>query len=168
MPTEQLHTLESIQTAIDNYKTVTGASVGELSDGYHTFNELYDHRMVLTALAFMNLPYAWKSKIHDDGSMYDNMFVVGAPTPDGMITYHYDLEYWNLFKIPQIPHAPRFDGHTPKDVVTRLTNYIKSGTTRLINNNNFDAIEKIVTDEILPVFGNDLIAKAAYIGFYNK
>lgn len=160
--------LKDIQDQINSYKTNGDKSVGELSDTFHSFNDLYDHRMVLTALAFMNLPYAWKSKKHEDGSMYDNMFIVGAATPDGIVSYHYDLCNWSLFKIPEIPHAPHFDGHTPKDVVERLKNYISSSSTRLINSNNVDQIEKVVSEYILPVFGDDIVAKAAYIGFYNK
>ena len=81
--------LKHIQRLIDNFKKENpNESVGELSDTYHSFNDLYKHRTILTALAFLNLPYAWKSKIHEDGSMYDGMFVVGVPTPYGMISYH--------------------------------------------------------------------------------
>ncbi len=159
--------LKEIQDQINEYKK-SGSSVGELSDTYHSFNDLYEHRVVLTALAFMNIPYAWKSKKHEDGSMFDGMFIVGAPTPDGIITYHYDLEHWNLFKVPEIPHAPHFDGHTPEDVIERIKGFINSASTRLINNENIDKIEKVVTEYILPVFGDDIIAKAAYIGCYNK
>lgn len=161
--------VKMIQNDIDVFKEENpNESVGDLSDGYHTFNELYNHRAVLTALAFIHLPYAWKSKVHEDGSMFDGMFIVGAPTPYGMITYHYELEYWNLFKIPELPHAPHFDGHTPNDVVDRIKKYIMSATNKLVNNSNVDDIEEIVERDILPVFGDNMIGTAAYIGFYNK
>lgn len=159
--------LEKIQEQINEVKE-TGMSVGELSDTYHSFNDLYDHRMILSAFAMMNMPYAWKAKTHEDGSMFDGMFVVGAPTPDGMITYHYDLEYWNLFKIPEIPHAPHFDGYTPEDVIKRIKSWIVNSGTRLVSQDSFNRIEKIVTEYILPVFGDDIVAQAAYIGCYNK
>lgn len=159
--------LEKIQEQINEVKEA-GMSVGELSDTYHSFNDLYDHRMILSAFAMMNMPYAWKAKTHEDGSMFDGMFVVGAPTPDGMITYHYDLEYWNLFKIPEIPHAPHFDGHTPEDVINRIKSWIINSGTRLVSQDSFNRIEKIVTEYILPVFGDDIVAQAAYIGCYNK
>lgn len=159
--------LEKIQDQINEVKE-TGMSVGELSDTYHSFNDLYDHRMILSAFAMMNMPYAWKAKNHEDGSMFDGMFIVGAPTPDGMITYHYDLEYWNLFKIPEIPHAPHFDGHTPEDVIKRIKSWIVNSGTRLVSQDSFNRIEKIVTEYILPVFGDDIVAQAAYIGCYNK
>lgn len=161
------HEIKKIQDMINEYLKAPNTSAGELSDGYHTFNELYDHRAILTALAFMNLPYAWKSRIHDDGQMYYGMFIVGCPTPDGMITYHYHLPYWNLFKIPEIPHAPHFDGHTPGDVIDRIKKYIQISGRKEIGNIYFEKINKIVKDEIIPVFGDDLIASAQFLSFYN-
>lgn len=162
--------LKSIQDEIDKYKeNHNNASVGDLSDGYHSFNDLYKHRTVLLAMVLMKLPYAWKSKLHDDGTMFDGMFIAGAPTPDGMISYHMDLEYWDLFKIPELPHAPKFDGYTEKDVLDRLTKFIQNSTYgRFVNLNNIDTVDRIVREEILPVFGNDLVAQAAFIGTYNS
>lgn len=161
--------LKHIQRLIDNFKKENpNESVGELSDTYHSFNDLYKHRTILTALAFLNLPYAWKSKIHEDGSMYDGMFVVGAPTPYGMISYHYDLEFWDMFKIPELPHAPHFTGYTDEDVLDRLTNVIKNSSTRLYNFEDMQKIEKIIKDEILPTFGNNIIKEAAFISFFDK
>lgn len=161
--------LKHIQRLIDSFKKENPyESVGELSDTYHSFNDLYKHRTILTALAFLLLPYTWKSKIHEDGTMYNGMFVVGAPTPEGMISYHYDLEYWDLFKIPELPHAPHFTGYTDNDVLERLINIIKNSSTRLFNLNDIQKIEKIVKLEILPTFGDDIIKQAAYISFFDK
>ena len=161
--------LKHIQRLIDNFKKENpNESVGELSDTYHSFNDLYKHRTILTALAFLNLPYAWKSKIHEDGSMYDGMFVVGAPTPYGMISYHYDLEFWDMFKIPELPHAPHFTGYTDEDVLDRLTNVIRNSSTRLYNFEDMQKIEKIIRDEILPTFGDNIIKEAAFISFFDK
>ena len=38
--------LKEIQDQINEYKK-SGSSVGELSDTYHSFNDLYEHRVVL-------------------------------------------------------------------------------------------------------------------------
>lgn len=161
--------LKHIQRLIDNFKKENpNESVGELSDTYHSFDDLYKHRTILSALLFLNFPYSWKSKIHEDGTMYDGMFVTGFPTPTGMVSYHYDLEYWDLFKIPEIPHAPRFDGYTDNDVLIRLTNIIKNSSTKLFNTDDINKIEDIVKSQILPTFGDDIIKKAAYISFFNK
>lgn len=95
---------------------------GETSDGYHTFNELYHHRAVLFSVIVANYPdMAWKSKKHHDGTMYDNMFIVGIDTPDGQATYHYDVDpYWDMFKCRVLDNAPEFDGHTPAQAIERI------------------------------------------------
>lgn len=104
---------------------------GDISDGYHTFNELYDHRAALTAALFKTLPseYVYKSKKHHDGTMYDGMFIACAKLPgvDGWISYHYDIDpWWNVFNIRDVDRALKWDGHTPNDVIERLKAYAKS------------------------------------------
>lgn len=118
--------LENIQYKINNLKK-EDISVGNISDGYHTFNELYHHRAILFAIICSNhKDIAWKSKQHNDGSMYDGMFIVGINTPDGQATYHYDIDpYWNLFNIQELPMAPKYDGHSPSDAIERLKSLIK-------------------------------------------
>ena len=98
--------------------------IGDLSDGYHTFNELYHHRAVLFSVICNSMPdKAWKSKLHDTGDMYEGMFIVGIETPDGQATYHYDIEpYWDMFKVRELEKAPKWDGHTPTDAINRIAN----------------------------------------------
>ena len=92
-----------------------------ISDGYHTFDNLYFQRCILFAfICNQNKNIAWKSKKHDDGSMYDNYFIVGINTPNGDYTYHYHMQYWDYFKIKELNRAPKWDGHTEADVVDRL------------------------------------------------
>lgn len=99
--------------------------LGGVSDGYHTFDELYYHRMVLTAVICSLIPErCWKSRHHDDGSMYDGMFIVGIETDKGQATYHYDKEYWYLFDIQELPFAPKYDGHTPDEAIERIKSLI--------------------------------------------
>lgn len=94
---------------------------GAVSDGDHTFSELYHHRAILTAAAFNAHPeMAWKSKQHHDGSMYDGYFIVGVNTVCGQATYHYALEYWDFFKVPELDRAPEWDGHTSAVAAARL------------------------------------------------
>lgn len=102
--------------------------IGEMTDGYHTFNELYHHRAVLTAALFHNYKdICWKSMKHSDGTMYDGMFIVGINTPEGQATYHYDLEpYWFLFDVKELPKAPEYDGHTPNDAINRIMSLIRT------------------------------------------
>ena len=134
---EFLHSRPSIDTdayfdAVDRikpcpkcrYQIFGGEPVitGEISDGYHTFNELYHHRAVLFSVIVKAFPdMAWKSRQHHDGSMYDGMFIVGIETPDGSATYHYDLKpYWDMFRCKEIERAPEWDGHTADAAIERI------------------------------------------------
>ncbi|WP_199288067.1 hypothetical protein [Culicoidibacter larvae] len=95
---------------------------GDMSDGYHTFNELYNHRSVLfSVICNLNSKVAWKSKKHADGSMFNNMFVVGIETPAGMFTYHDEMMWWNRYNVPELENAPEWDGHTSDDVIRLYT-----------------------------------------------
>ena len=97
--------------------------MGNLSDGYHTFNELYHHRAILFSVICNSMPdKAWKSKLHDTGDMFDGMFIVGIETPEGQATYHYDIEpYWDMFKVKELEKAPKWDGHTPQEAIERIS-----------------------------------------------
>ena len=101
---------------------LTGVTTGELSDGYHTFNELYEHRHTLfTALCRCNPALAWRSKLHSDGTMFDGWFIAGLMTPAGNATYHIPIRLWDdLAGVSELPNAPEWDGHTSDDVIKRL------------------------------------------------
>ena len=104
--------------------------LGELNDGFHTFNELYDYRMLYNAALFNLLPkeIVHKSKRHHDGEECFGGwgFIVMAELPTGQISNHYAMEYWDLFKIPEKEIADEWDGHTPKEAAERLKKYIES------------------------------------------
>ena len=90
---------------------------GLISDGDHTFDELYHHRMVLfSVICNQNKEIAWKSWKHHDNTMYDDYFIVGVTTPKGDYTYHYHKDYWVLFDVKELDTAPEWDGHKPKDI----------------------------------------------------
>ena len=98
------------------------SGIGDMSDGYHTFNELYHHRAVLFSVICNLHPLcSWKAKKHHDGTMYDGMFIVGINTPEGQATYHYDIDpYWDMFKVPEAEFAPDWDGHTADEAIRRI------------------------------------------------
>lgn len=123
---------------MDNYN-------GEISDGYHTFDELYYHRMILFSVicnTYKNK--AWKSWKHDNGTMYDDYFIIGISTDEGDFTYHYHKKYWNVFKVKELVKAPVFDGHTSKDII-RLCSL--DNKTRLNNAKDLLAIQKENIDD---------------------
>lgn len=95
---------------------------GNTSDGYHTFNELYDHRAKLFSVIVRNYPdLCWKSKLHHDGTMFDGMFIVGINTPQGQASYHYDIDqHWDMFNCREMERAPEWDGHTPSEAIDRI------------------------------------------------
>lgn len=99
-----------------------GISRDEISDGYHSFKELYDHRMVLfSIICNQNKDLSWKSKKHFDGGMYTDYFIVGIETKEGQFTYHYPLENWDMFNVKTLERAPLWDGHQSKDIKRLLT-----------------------------------------------
>lgn len=103
---------------------------GNTSDGYHTFNELYHHRAILFSVIVAQHPeLSWKSKHHHDGSMFEDMFIVGINTPQGQATYHYDLAYWLLFNCKELERAPEWDGHTASDAIERIGTLRKAVST---------------------------------------
>ena len=106
------------------YVALKGEGIGEFSDGYHTFDELYHHRAILFSVICNTYPeLAWKSKQHHDPAqpMYDGMFIVGIQTPEGQATYHYDVEpYWDMFRVKELETAPEWDGHTPDEAIHRI------------------------------------------------
>lgn len=106
------------QLICEHFEMVDKLKTGNLSDGYHTYNELYHHRAILfSVIVNQNKEIAWKSKKHHDGTMYDGMFIVGVNTPQGQYSYHYDIEpYWNMFDCKELDNAPVWDGHEPKDI----------------------------------------------------
>ena len=97
--------------------------IGELSDGFHTFNDLYEQRMILfAALVKAYKDKAWKSYRHEDGECCfgGGWFIVGIDTPEGSYTYHYENKYWDMFDCVDLPRAKHWDGHTEADAETRL------------------------------------------------
>lgn len=122
--------------------------LGNYSDGYHTFNELYHHRAVLFAVLCYNYKIlCWKSKKHHDGSMYDGMFIVGVDTPNGQATYHYDIEpYWDMFNVEELDQAPEYDGHTPEDAINRIQALLNAEPGCILN---IDTQMRMITERDL-------------------
>jgi hypothetical protein len=103
----------------------------DISDGFHTMEELYEHRRALTAALATTLhtPWAWKSKEHhpEDSPIFEGYFIVGIDLPTGTITYHYKLSHWDDFEdVRTVRHAPKWDGAGPDATVERLLAWARS------------------------------------------
>lgn len=103
---------------------------GKVSDGYYTFDELYEHRCLLFCMvAQLAADFdSWKSWKHADGSSYEGWFVAGIELGSGRITYHLPARFWDLFgtKLTREPDtAPIHDGHTSQDVLRRIEEFLK-------------------------------------------
>jgi hypothetical protein len=102
----------------------------EVSDGYHTFGELYDHRCLLfVALMKAHPALAWRSRLHDDGSSERGWWVGGMRLPSGAISYHLPDALWPLLDgvaVETLERAPKWDGHTSAGVLKRLHEWIAS------------------------------------------
>lgn len=138
-------------------------SRNEISDGYHTFRELYDHRraltVALTRTAMDCFIRCWRSRFHHplDGRMFDGSFIVGIDLPNGTITYHYNEEFWEEFShLPALDHAPRWDVAASHGTVTRLLAFGTRG----------NSVERgrVLSMTEQSELGNDPDAKAALDG----
>lgn len=145
----QAGTLETFDDAVKRINSkildLPSDSIGKVSDGCHTFDELYEFRKVYNAALFnewassmatnprwikedgqpVHLPKydVHKSWRHNDGELCfgGGWFIVVAMLPTGQISNHYKAEDWGLFRIPEAEKAKyEFDGHTGKDVLDRL------------------------------------------------
>jgi hypothetical protein len=112
----------------------------DVHDGYHSMQDLYRHRHALFCALLkvldsyvtpMSVPYArcWKSKLHDDGSMYEGWFIAEitlntvpwtGPIETQTIAYHMPMEFWDNIQVVELEKAPPYDNYTPDDVIRRL------------------------------------------------
>ena len=113
---------------------------GNVSDGYHTFEELYYYRLCYNA-ALINtltslkdvLPNSFKSikvcksKKHFGGEPCygGGWFIVMINTPWGQISNHYRLEHWDKFNCPITRESWKWDGHGMKEAMERLNKLSK-------------------------------------------
>ena len=100
-----------------------------LFDGKHTFDELYEHRVLLFLALMKTMPErAWISEKHDSGWEWSGFFIGGMRLETGDITYHIPNRLWNMGKATGarvLKKAPFWDGHSSDDVLKRLANWVE-------------------------------------------
>jgi len=128
----------TINNLIKNTSECDMIETNNISDGYHSFGELYEFRLLYNALLFNELAnkqdefndiVIYKTKNHYDGKpCFDgNWFLVVCKFPNGdIIDNHYEMKYWDLFNITEQPKSLyKYDGHTPQDVKNIMLKHIK-------------------------------------------
>jgi len=107
-----------------------GVDTNKISDGYHTFGELYEHRIRLymeLCRSLVKLRDVGQISYHKVWAFVENesdeWFLLGINTEEGkQITYHLPARFWNeVCEFAKVLTAkPEFDGHTSADVLQRL------------------------------------------------
>lgn len=102
---------------------------GNVSDGYHIFDEQYSlYYYLFMALMRSHPKISWRANNHENGTMYDGWFVVGMHLPTGDISYHLPVVMWEMLDgvgIATSLNAPAWDGHTAADVLRRLAAWVR-------------------------------------------
>jgi hypothetical protein len=102
--------------------------LSQLSDGYHTFAELYEHRHALCLALMRAMPrHCWFSLRHADGERCfggNGWFIVGIEPPGGnSVTYHLPAELYLAARATgavELEKGRPWDGHSAADVALRL------------------------------------------------
>lgn len=139
-----------IQEDEDNKYYEEGPALGGISDGYHTFDELYDHRDLLFVNLCLKAKHLQQEELkgaeflyasgplkikdvtwwrHDpDGkeAHYPGYFLLFLQQAEGaQISYHIQDKFLPLIK-GKIPNGgPEWDKHTSKDVLVRMEEMAK-------------------------------------------
>lgn len=110
------------------------SDIEQVSDGYHTFAELYEYRKLYNAAFFNELAKKGIYNVHKSKDMQleknvlvvVGLFIVMADLPTGQISNHYELKDWDLFKCTEKSFSDIWDGHSPQEAAKRLLEYLGS------------------------------------------
>ena len=157
---------------MDN-KLILPCNVGDVSDGYHTFSELYDHRCLLWVnFLLLNKANAFITLRDDSGNKIDGWFIAGINTKYGQITYHLPSIYWKLLSdIKETNTNFDYDGHTPKDTLNRLVSLAKEENKSM--KVNMDGLRRNLTidanklGESIKNFTSELISDFEVVKAFN-
>lgn len=98
-----------------------------ISDTWHTFGELYQHRSILyiklcQELSLKKKYFVFKTKKHYDGSIMKGYFILGIKLPDqSYISYHMKNKDWLLCEFAkEIEKSPIEKKYTSTDAISNL------------------------------------------------
>lgn len=102
----------------------------KLSDGYHSFCDLYDHRNYLFILLCRmfkdNAGVIWRTRKDKNGKFQKDWFILGLEyiSPDetkiNQITYHLPMTLWKKCRFAMTIEKSLWDGHTSADIIKLL------------------------------------------------
>lgn len=108
----------------------------KMSDWYHTFWELYDHRIALYIALCRYAYFLWeeldwvsnkpvvRSHKHDDWTSMPWWFILQFESDVWQISYHLPEKYWDKCSFAETKElANKWDGHTSEDVLDRLLKF---------------------------------------------
>ena len=106
----------------------------QISDGYHTFAELYEHRHALFLALVSTMPECFvMSRRHSDGKLcfggHEWFIVIGELPTGDQISYHLPVSLWDSATktgVREVEKALSWNGHTSEDVVDSLFTYATS------------------------------------------
>ena len=126
------HMTDRVNSQIEYFKDKWWFITDNISDWYHTFWELYKHRIHLfialckiieqkNILINKELNKIIKSKLHSDWTWFEWWFIIQIETKIWQISYHLPNEYWDECDfIDTVDKANEWDWHTSDDVLERL------------------------------------------------
>jgi hypothetical protein len=110
-------------------RTYALGGAGKVSDGFHTFEELYTHRHTLFMALMSWMPeLSWLSRKHSDDSELEGWFIAGIKLPTGDVSYHLPECLWDLAVktgAAVLETGMCWDGHTSADVIDRLQTLVE-------------------------------------------
>jgi hypothetical protein len=127
--------LETFQEQMINNEISALPNANNITDGYHTFGELYEHRIILWIALCKTIANierqgfqkdtvvsCWRAILHSDHSMFDGWFLLGIGyAKNEQMTYHLPISKWSETNFAEtLDKAPEFDGHTSEDVLERI------------------------------------------------
>lgn len=103
--------------------TIEVDDLTKVSDGYHTIEELYEHRNILFLLYVLSQRGEYDTIYYRKDKNIPGWFILYIEITEGQISYHLPDKFFKHVRLSGIKEAPKdykWDGHKSNDVLTRL------------------------------------------------
>ena len=109
---------------MDDIITIGVEDLTKVSDGYHTIEELYEHRNLLYLLYVISQIGNYDDIYYKKDENTPGWFILYIEITEGQISYHLPNKYFRIVRrhkgIRKAPENYKWDGHTSKDVLDIL------------------------------------------------